>query len=128
MADIPPINGVRDFFREFWIESRKLWLLAAPAIFTSVCQYSLGAVTQVFSGHLGTLPLAAFSFANSVISGFSLGILVRTHHVHKPNFLSFFQNYKWFFINIRSFFLPIWKKKWFSSRLFVEFFFAHFSK
>ncbi|XWS63715.1 hypothetical protein CRYUN_Cryun06bG0125500 [Craigia yunnanensis] len=48
--DIPPINGVRDFFREYWIESKKLWFLAGPAIFTSICQYSLGAITQVLSG------------------------------------------------------------------------------
>ncbi|OMP13971.1 protein TRANSPARENT TESTA 12-like protein [Corchorus olitorius] len=76
--DIPPINGVRDFFREYMIESKKLWFLAGPAIFTSICQYSLGAVTQVFSGQVGTLALAAVSVENSVIAGFSFGIMVHT--------------------------------------------------
>ena len=76
-GDIPPIAGARDFLREFRIESRKLWYLAGPAIFTSVCQYSLGAVTQVFAGHVSTLALAAVSVENSVIVGFSFGILVR---------------------------------------------------
>ncbi|XVF43926.1 hypothetical protein PTKIN_Ptkin02bG0080400 [Pterospermum kingtungense] len=75
-ADIPPINSVRDFFREFWIESKKLWFLAAPAIFTSICQYSLGAITQVFSGQVGTLALAAVSVENSVIAGFSFGAML----------------------------------------------------
>ncbi|KAJ6297137.1 hypothetical protein OIU78_022795 [Salix suchowensis] len=74
--DIQPINGVRDFFREFFRESKKLWFLAAPAIFTSVCQYSLGAITQVFSGHVGTLELAAVSVENSVIAGFSFGLML----------------------------------------------------
>uniref|UniRef100_A0A2P2J8T0 Protein DETOXIFICATION n=2 Tax=Rhizophora mucronata TaxID=61149 RepID=A0A2P2J8T0_RHIMU len=74
--DIPPINGVRDFFRELYRESIKLWFLAGPAIFTSVCQYSLGAVTQVFSGQLGTLDLAAVSVENSVIAGFSFGVML----------------------------------------------------
>lgn len=74
--DISPINGVRDFFREFMVESRKLWYIAGPAIFTSVCQYSLGAITQTFAGHLGTLELAAVSVENSVIAGFSFGIML----------------------------------------------------
>ncbi|KAK9903886.1 hypothetical protein M0R45_000857 [Rubus argutus] len=74
--DIPPINGVRDFFREFNRESKKLWFLAGPAIFTSICQYSLGAVTQIFAGHVGTIDLAAVSVENSVIAGFSFGLLL----------------------------------------------------
>ncbi|PPE01716.1 hypothetical protein GOBAR_DD01252 [Gossypium barbadense] len=74
--DIPPINSVRDFFREYLIESKKLWFLAGPAIFTSVCQYSLGAITQVFSGQVGTLALAAVSVENSVIAGFCFGVML----------------------------------------------------
>ncbi|KAL7616880.1 hypothetical protein Lser_V15G00687 [Lactuca serriola] len=76
VEDIPPINGINDFFVQFGVESKKLWYLAAPAIFTTVCQYSLGAVTQTFAGHVGTLDLAAVSIENSVIAGFSLGIMV----------------------------------------------------
>ncbi|XP_052204986.1 protein DETOXIFICATION 29-like [Diospyros lotus] len=74
--DIKPINGTKDFFREFFTESKKLWYLATPAIFTSLCQYSLGAVTQVFAGHLGTIALAAVSVGTSVISGFAFGLLM----------------------------------------------------
>ena len=74
--DIPPITGFRDFLREYHKESKKLWYLAGPAIFTSLCQYSLGAITQVFSGQVGTLDLAAVSIENSVIAGFSFGIMV----------------------------------------------------
>ncbi|XVE74970.1 hypothetical protein DITRI_Ditri12bG0060700 [Diplodiscus trichospermus] len=74
--DIPPIKGVRHFFTEYLVESKKLWFLAGPAIFTSVCQYSLGAITQVFSGQVGTLALAAVSVENSVIAGFSFGAML----------------------------------------------------
>jgi MATE family multidrug resistance protein len=75
-ADIPEIKGPGDFYRQFLIESKKLWYLAGPAIFTSICQYSLGAITQVFAGHVSTIALAAISIENSVIAGFSFGIMV----------------------------------------------------
>jgi MATE family multidrug resistance protein len=74
--DIPLINSVRDFSIEFCRESKKLWYLAGPAIFTTLCQYSLGAITQLLAGHVGTLDLAAVSVENSVIAGFSFGIMV----------------------------------------------------
>ncbi|KAJ4711039.1 Protein DETOXIFICATION [Melia azedarach] len=74
--DIPPITGFRNFSREFYKESKKLWYLAGPAIFTSICQYSLGAITQVFSGHVSTIALAAVSVENSVIAGFSFGAML----------------------------------------------------
>ncbi|XP_051122553.1 protein DETOXIFICATION 29-like [Andrographis paniculata] len=74
--DIPPIESFRGFLTAFRDESGKLWFLAGPAMFTSVCQYSLGAFTQTFAGHVGTLELAAFSIENSVIAGLSLGVLL----------------------------------------------------
>ncbi|GJT01141.1 multi antimicrobial extrusion protein [Tanacetum coccineum] len=69
------INGVRGFCKEFYMESKKLWYLAGPAIFTSLCQYTIGATTQLFAGQLGTIQLAAVSVENSVIAGFSYSIL-----------------------------------------------------
>ncbi|KAL6562668.1 Protein DETOXIFICATION 29 [Orobanche gracilis] len=74
--DIPPIDGPRQFSKAFARESKKLWYLAGPAIFTSLSQYSLGAVTQTFAGHVGTLDLAAFSIENSVIAGLSFGVML----------------------------------------------------
>lgn len=74
--DIPLINSVRDFSIEFCRESKKLWYLAGPAIFTTLCQYSLGAITQLLAGHVGTPDLAAVSVENSVIAGFSFGIML----------------------------------------------------
>lgn len=74
--DIQPINGFKNFVKEFHYESKKLWYLAGPAIFTSLCQYSLGSVTQIFAGHVGTIQLAAVAIQISVIAGFSEGILL----------------------------------------------------
>ncbi|XP_042019508.1 protein DETOXIFICATION 30-like [Salvia splendens] len=73
--DIEPINGVVDFGREFLIESKRLWCLAAPAMFTYFCQYGLITVTQIFAGHLGTVHLAAVSVENSIISGFPFALI-----------------------------------------------------
>ncbi|KAK6150387.1 hypothetical protein DH2020_015319 [Rehmannia glutinosa] len=73
--DIAPITGIEGFVKAFNVESKKLWYLAGPAIFTSVCQYSLGAITQTFAGHIGTLELAAFSIENTVIAGLSYGVM-----------------------------------------------------
>ncbi|MED6207642.1 Protein DETOXIFICATION 29 [Stylosanthes scabra] len=75
-SDIPSITSLRDFFREFFIESKKLWYLAGPAIFTSLCQYSLGALTQLLAGHVGTTALVAISVENNVVSCFCFGIML----------------------------------------------------
>ncbi|CAO2200419.1 unnamed protein product [Urochloa humidicola] len=74
VEDLEEIRSVGSFLRHAAEENRKLWYLAGPAIFTSIAQYSLGAVTQVFAGHLTTLELDAFSTENNVIAGLALGI------------------------------------------------------
>ncbi|XP_040996843.1 protein DETOXIFICATION 33-like [Juglans microcarpa x Juglans regia] len=62
--------------RKFGSESRKLWKLAGPAIFTAICQYSLGALTQTFAGLVGELDLAAVAVENSVIAGLAFGVML----------------------------------------------------
>ncbi|GJN04230.1 hypothetical protein PR202_ga21756 [Eleusine coracana subsp. coracana] len=74
--DLEEIRSVSSFLRHAAEENRKLWNLAGPAIFTSLAQYSLGAVTQVFAGHLTTLDLDAVSTENNVIAGLAFGLTV----------------------------------------------------
>ncbi|KAH7556969.1 hypothetical protein JRO89_XS11G0021200 [Xanthoceras sorbifolium] len=74
--DVPPITGVRVFSREFYREFTKLWYLAGPAIFTSVCQFLIGAITQVFCGHVSTIAQAAFSVEDLAIGFFSYGAML----------------------------------------------------
>ncbi|XP_020235445.1 protein DETOXIFICATION 33 [Cajanus cajan] len=60
----------------FGFESKKLWKIAGPAILTSLCQYSLGALTQTFTGLVGELDLAAVAVENSVVAGLAFGIML----------------------------------------------------
>ena len=59
-----------------WIESKKLWHIVGPAIFSRITSYSMFVITQAFAGHLGDLELAAISISTNVIVGFDLGLLV----------------------------------------------------
>ncbi|BAT82720.1 Protein DETOXIFICATION 33 [Vigna angularis] len=62
--------------KSFAFESKKLWRLAGPAILTCICQYSLGALTQTFAGHVDDLALAAVSVENSVVAGLAFGVML----------------------------------------------------
>ncbi|CDY40093.1 BnaC02g00370D [Brassica napus] len=62
--------------RKIWIETKKLWRIVGPAIFSRVSTYSILVITQAFAGHLGELELAAISIVNNVIIGFNLGLLL----------------------------------------------------
>ncbi|XP_051139852.1 protein DETOXIFICATION 33 [Andrographis paniculata] len=71
-------GGIRElsFVKEFGQESKSLWALSGPAIFTYIFQYSLGALTQTFAGQIGALELAAVSVENSVIAGLAFGVML----------------------------------------------------
>ncbi|KAG1334604.1 protein DETOXIFICATION 27 [Cocos nucifera] len=62
--------------RRTWEESKKLWRIVAPAIFSRVVTYSMNVITQAFAGHLGDLELAAISIANTVVVGFNFGLML----------------------------------------------------
>lgn len=62
--------------KRVWIESKKLWQIVGPAIFSRLASYSMLVITQAFAGHLGDLELAAVSIANNVVVGFDFGLLV----------------------------------------------------
>ncbi|KAL6656170.1 hypothetical protein ACP70R_006996 [Stipagrostis hirtigluma subsp. patula] len=62
--------------KEVWEESKKLWEIVGPAVFMRLVLYSMNVVGQAFAGHLGDRELAAFSIANTVISGLNFGFLL----------------------------------------------------
>ncbi|XP_057448538.1 protein DETOXIFICATION 27-like [Lotus japonicus] len=66
----------QDLKRKIWVESKKLWHIAGPAIFSRIASYSMLVITQAFAGHLGDLELAAISIANNVVVGFDFGLLL----------------------------------------------------
>ncbi|KAI9124958.1 hypothetical protein K1719_003574 [Acacia pycnantha] len=65
-----------DLARRVWVESKKLWHIAGPAIFSRITSYAIFVITQAFAGHLGDLELAAISIVTNVILGFDIGLLL----------------------------------------------------
>lgn len=66
----------QEFGKKLWIETKKLWHIVGPSIFSRVASFTMNVVTQAFAGHLGDVQLASISIANTVIVGFNFGLLV----------------------------------------------------
>ena len=58
------------------IETKLLFNLAAPAVVVYMINYLMSMSTQIFSGHLGNLELAAASLGNRGIQVFAYGLMV----------------------------------------------------
>uniref|UniRef100_A0A5K1B3P7 Protein DETOXIFICATION n=1 Tax=Nymphaea colorata TaxID=210225 RepID=A0A5K1B3P7_9MAGN len=69
-----------------WVELRLLCNLAAPAVLVYMLNYVMSMATQIFSGHLGNLELAAASLGNTGIQVFAYGLMVTTHSLPLPLF------------------------------------------
>ncbi|KAF7130006.1 hypothetical protein RHSIM_Rhsim10G0169900 [Rhododendron simsii] len=68
-----------DLAQRVWIESRKLWHIVGPSMFSRLTSYSMLVITQAFAGHLGDHELAAVSIASNIVVGFNFGFLVLLH-------------------------------------------------
>ncbi|XP_057425044.1 protein DETOXIFICATION 27-like [Lotus japonicus] len=64
------------FSNKLWIETKNLWIIVGPSIFSRLASFTMNVVTQAFAGHLGDVQLAAISIANTVIVGFNFGLLL----------------------------------------------------
>uniref|UniRef100_A0A7N0TJ03 Uncharacterized protein n=1 Tax=Kalanchoe fedtschenkoi TaxID=63787 RepID=A0A7N0TJ03_KALFE len=71
-----PSDDSLDLITRFRVESKKLWHIVGPSIFSRVASYGMFVITQAFAGHLGDLDLAAISIANNVVVGFDFGLLL----------------------------------------------------
>lgn len=58
-------------------ESKLMWVVAAPAIFTRFSTFGIQVISQAFVGHIGSRELAAFALVFTVLIRFANGILVR---------------------------------------------------
>lgn len=67
---------LRRFGLATWIELKLLFFLAAPAVIVYLINYVMSMSTQIFSGHLGNLELAAASLGNTGIQVFAYGLMV----------------------------------------------------
>ncbi|XP_052201654.1 protein DETOXIFICATION 27-like isoform X6 [Diospyros lotus] len=59
-----------------WSESKKIWHIAGPSIFTRLAMFSITTITQAFAGHLSDLHLAALSIVTTVIIGVTFGFML----------------------------------------------------
>ncbi|MED6147944.1 Protein DETOXIFICATION 21 [Stylosanthes scabra] len=62
--------------KRVWDESKKMWIVAAPAIFTRASTFGIQVISQAFVGHLGSKELAAFALVYTVLIRFANGILL----------------------------------------------------
>ncbi|KAJ4721368.1 Protein DETOXIFICATION [Melia azedarach] len=59
-----------------WAETKKMWIVAGPAIFTRFSTFGINLVSQAFVGHIGSIELAAYSLVFTVLLRFANGILL----------------------------------------------------
>ncbi|KAF7847027.1 hypothetical protein BT93_L3430 [Corymbia citriodora subsp. variegata] len=59
-----------------WSETKKMWIVAAPAIFTRFSTFGISIISQGFIGHIGSIELAAYSLVFTVLLRFANGVLV----------------------------------------------------
>lgn len=57
-------------------ESKKMWVVAAPAIFNRFSTFGINVISQAFVGHIGTVELAGYALVATVLVRFTNGILV----------------------------------------------------
>ncbi|GMY20034.1 protein DETOXIFICATION 21-like [Fagus crenata] len=62
--------------KKIWSETKKMWVVAGPAIFTRFSTFGINVISQAFIGHIGPTELAAYSLVYTVLLRFSNGILL----------------------------------------------------
>ncbi|KAK2978783.1 hypothetical protein RJ640_011311 [Escallonia rubra] len=72
----PTLPVLKRFRLATWIELKLIFLLAAPAVAVYMVNYCMSMSTQIFSGHLGNLELAAASLGNTGIQVFAYGLML----------------------------------------------------
>ncbi|CAN1751650.1 Protein DETOXIFICATION 35 [Linum perenne] len=75
-GDYSPVKTFEQARSVFGAETVKLWKIAGPIAFNTLCQYGLNSVTNMFVGHIGEFELSAVTISFSVISIFSFGFLL----------------------------------------------------
>ncbi|XP_026391083.1 protein DETOXIFICATION 27-like [Papaver somniferum] len=65
-----------DLLEKIWIESKKIWHIAGPAIFSRFAMFSITVITQAFAGHLSDIDLISITIATLFIITISFGFLL----------------------------------------------------
>ncbi|KAJ7974158.1 Protein DETOXIFICATION [Quillaja saponaria] len=75
-GDYAPVKDLTTARKVFWIETVKLWKIAAPIAFNILCNFGVNSITNIFVGHIGDIELSAVSLSLSVIGTFSFGFML----------------------------------------------------
>ncbi|KAI6687720.1 hypothetical protein NL676_024548 [Syzygium grande] len=59
-----------------WSETKKIWIVAAPATFTRFSTFGISVISQAFIGHIGSTELAAYSLVFTVLLRFANGFVL----------------------------------------------------
>ncbi|XP_057785863.1 protein DETOXIFICATION 21-like [Salvia miltiorrhiza] len=61
---------------KLWVENKKMWVVAAPAIFTRFSTFGINVISQAFVGHIGATELAAYALVFTLLTRFANGLLL----------------------------------------------------
>ncbi|KAL5707619.1 Protein DETOXIFICATION 21 [Ranunculus cassubicifolius] len=92
-------------------ESKKLWIVAGPAIFTRFSTFGVTIISQAFIGHIGAIELAAFALVQTVLLRFITGVLLgmssaletlcgQAYGARKPEMLGIYLQRSWIVLTI----------------------------
>ncbi|XVF42689.1 hypothetical protein PTKIN_Ptkin01aG0384800 [Pterospermum kingtungense] len=68
--------GEEKLREKIWTETKKMWVVAGPAIFTRFSTFGVTVISQAFVGHIGPTELAAYSLCFTVLLRFGNGVLL----------------------------------------------------
>ncbi|RVW80817.1 Protein detoxification 21 [Vitis vinifera] len=69
-------EGQQQIKEKVWGETKRLWIVAGPAIFTRFSTFGINIISQAFIGHIGPTELAAYALVITVLLRFANGILL----------------------------------------------------
>ncbi|XP_073306124.1 protein DETOXIFICATION 21-like [Primulina huaijiensis] len=69
-------NEEENLKHKLWNESKKMWIVAGPAIFSRFSTFGVNVISQAFIGHIGATELAAFALIITVLVKFTNGLLL----------------------------------------------------
>ncbi|KAL0339869.1 UNVERIFIED_CONTAM: protein DETOXIFICATION 21 [Sesamum radiatum] len=66
----------QNFKRRIWVENKKMWVVAGPAMFTRFSTFGINVISQAFIGHIGSTELAAYALVLTLLTRFANGLLL----------------------------------------------------
>ncbi|XP_042056636.1 protein DETOXIFICATION 21-like [Salvia splendens] len=65
-----------DLKTKLWVENKKMWVVAGPAIFTRFSTFGINVISQAYVGHIGATELAAYALVFTLLTRFANGLLL----------------------------------------------------